>query len=211
MKFLLHFQQDLQQNASSIQSGKWSSGQGSWLQVQRYRFDSRRYQIFWEAVDLERGPLSLVSTTEELLGRKSSGFGLESREYCRGYQMRWPRDTLYMQKLALTSMTRAGRSAGIVRSRTKDTVFLMNDLTYQIPWVNGDHYKTVSTFNMSVKLTQFNVLLVLPSSWAILTAPKRPSSCSQYTSAFSLPSTQLHHSAEECDWASCIFCNQQGK
>jgi hypothetical protein len=35
-------------------------------------------------VGLERGPLSLVSTIEELLGRKSSGFGLESREYCRG-------------------------------------------------------------------------------------------------------------------------------
>jgi hypothetical protein len=29
-------------------------------------------------VGLERGPLSLVSTTEELLGRKSSGSGLES-------------------------------------------------------------------------------------------------------------------------------------
>jgi hypothetical protein len=34
-------------------------------------------------VGLERGPLSLVSTTEEQLGRKSSGFGLENREYCR--------------------------------------------------------------------------------------------------------------------------------
>jgi hypothetical protein len=42
-------------------------------------FDSRRYQIFWEVVGLERGPLSLVSTTEELLGRKSSGSGLESQ------------------------------------------------------------------------------------------------------------------------------------
>jgi hypothetical protein len=29
-----------------------------------------------KVVGLERGPLSLVSTTEELLGRKSSGFGL---------------------------------------------------------------------------------------------------------------------------------------
>jgi hypothetical protein len=36
-------------------------------------FDSLRYQIFWEVVGLERGPLSLVSTTEELLGRESSG------------------------------------------------------------------------------------------------------------------------------------------
>jgi hypothetical protein len=34
------------------------------------------YQIFREEVVLERGPLSLVSTTEELLGRKSSGSGL---------------------------------------------------------------------------------------------------------------------------------------
>jgi hypothetical protein len=29
----------------------------------------------------ERGPFSLVSTIEELLGRKSSGFGLENRDY----------------------------------------------------------------------------------------------------------------------------------
>jgi hypothetical protein len=55
-----------------------SSGQGSWLQIQSSVFDSRRYQIFWEVVDLERGPLSLVSTIEELLGRKSSGSGLEN-------------------------------------------------------------------------------------------------------------------------------------
>jgi hypothetical protein len=45
----------------------WSSGQSSWLQIQRSGFDSRRYQIFWEVVSLERGPLSLVSTTEEPL------------------------------------------------------------------------------------------------------------------------------------------------
>jgi hypothetical protein len=33
-------------------------------------FGSRHYEIFWEVVDLEGGPYSLVSTTEELLGRK---------------------------------------------------------------------------------------------------------------------------------------------
>jgi hypothetical protein len=33
-----------------------------------------------EVVGLERGPLSLVSTTEEILG---SGSGLENREYGR--------------------------------------------------------------------------------------------------------------------------------
>jgi hypothetical protein len=32
-------------------------------------------------VGLESGPLSLVSTTEELLGRKNIGSGLENREY----------------------------------------------------------------------------------------------------------------------------------
>jgi hypothetical protein len=34
-------------------------------------------------VGLKRGPLSLVSIIEELLGRNSSGSGLESREYGR--------------------------------------------------------------------------------------------------------------------------------
>jgi hypothetical protein len=67
---------------------------------------------------LERGPLSLVSTIEELLGRKNSGSGLENREYGRGDPLRSPRDTLYPQWLALTSSTSGGRSVGIVRLRT---------------------------------------------------------------------------------------------
>jgi hypothetical protein len=48
----------------------WSSGQSSWLQIQSSGFDFRCYQILREVVGLERGPLSLVSTTEELLDRK---------------------------------------------------------------------------------------------------------------------------------------------
>jgi hypothetical protein len=32
-------------------------------------FDSRLYQIFWEVVGLKQGPLSLVSTIEELTER----------------------------------------------------------------------------------------------------------------------------------------------
>jgi hypothetical protein len=48
----------------------WSSGQSSWLQIQKSGLDSRRYQIFWEIVGLERDPLSLVSTIEELLEKK---------------------------------------------------------------------------------------------------------------------------------------------
>jgi hypothetical protein len=64
-------------------------------------FDSRRFQIFWEAVGLERGPLSLVRTIEELLGRNSSGSGQENRDYEAGNPLRWPRNILYPQKLAL--------------------------------------------------------------------------------------------------------------
>jgi hypothetical protein len=41
-------------------------------------FDSRRYQIFWEVVGLERGPYNLVRIIEELL-QGNSGFGLENR------------------------------------------------------------------------------------------------------------------------------------
>jgi hypothetical protein len=49
-----------------------------------------------KVVGLERGPLSLVSTTEELLDP---------------------------QKLAITSPTSGGRSVGIVRSRTQTMEF----------------------------------------------------------------------------------------
>jgi hypothetical protein len=65
-------------------------------------------------VGLERGPLSPLSTIEELLGRKS-GSGLEIRECGR-------RDS-YPEKLALTSRTSGGRSVSIVRSRTEATEF----------------------------------------------------------------------------------------
>jgi hypothetical protein len=56
----------------------WPSGQGSWLQIQRAGFDSRRYQFFWEVMGLERGPLSLVRIIEELF-QGNSGSGLENR------------------------------------------------------------------------------------------------------------------------------------
>jgi hypothetical protein len=86
-----------------------------------FGFSSRRYQIFWEVVGLEWGPLSLVSATEELLRSNNSGFGLENREYGRGDPLRWPRDILYPQNLALSSPSSCGRSVGIVRLQTKAT------------------------------------------------------------------------------------------
>jgi hypothetical protein len=67
-------QSDLQRlgnNFCSYNGGSplWSSGQSSWLQIRRPGFDSRHYQEKI-VVGLERGALSLVSTTEELLDRK---------------------------------------------------------------------------------------------------------------------------------------------
>jgi hypothetical protein len=52
-----------------------------------------------KVVGLERGPLSLVSTTEELLDKKSSGSCLENREYGRRDPSRCPRVTIYPQKV----------------------------------------------------------------------------------------------------------------
>jgi hypothetical protein len=46
---------------------------------------------------------------------------------------RWPRGTLYLQKLALTSPTSGGRLVGIVRSRTQATEF---SLVYVFPFVS---------------------------------------------------------------------------
>jgi hypothetical protein len=100
----------------------WSSGQSSWLHIQRSGFNYQHYQIFWEVVDLERSPLSLVSTIE-LLERKSSGSSLENWDHGHRDPSRWPRGTLYTQKLALTSLTSSGHSAGIIHSQTQATEF----------------------------------------------------------------------------------------
>jgi hypothetical protein len=74
-------------------------------------------------VGLERAPLSLVSTTEELLGRKSSGSGLEIREHGRTDPSRLPCGILYPQKLVLAPPTSSGRSVSIVRSWTQARKF----------------------------------------------------------------------------------------
>jgi hypothetical protein len=84
-------------------------------------------------VGLDRGPLSLVNTTEELLGRKSSGSCLENRDYSRrGSATLTTWHPLYSQKLALTSSTSGDRSVGTVRSRTQDTEFF---LSVSILWI----------------------------------------------------------------------------
>jgi hypothetical protein len=67
------------------------------------------------------GAISLPSIIEDLLDRKSSSYGPESRDYGGRDTSRWPYGTLYQQKLALTSPTSSGRSVGIVSSQTQAT------------------------------------------------------------------------------------------
>jgi hypothetical protein len=57
----------------------WSSGQSSAYRSRGPGFDSRRYQMFWGVMGLERGPLSLMRIIEELFQGTSSS-SLENRD-----------------------------------------------------------------------------------------------------------------------------------
>jgi hypothetical protein len=61
---------DLAPSSLYVRPPLWSSGQSSWLHIRRPGFNSSHYQKKKKVAGLERGPLSLVSTTEELLDRK---------------------------------------------------------------------------------------------------------------------------------------------
>jgi hypothetical protein len=73
-------------------------------------------------VGLERGPLSLVNTIEELLERNSSGSGLETREYGGGDRLRGPRSNPLSAKV--------GTNFAYNRSRTKAMEFVFVLLAY---------------------------------------------------------------------------------
>jgi hypothetical protein len=73
-------------------------------------------------VGLERGPLSLVSTIEELLERKNSGSGLGNENTAVGIRHA-DHVAPSIRTLVLTSLKIGGRSVGIVRSRTQATEF----------------------------------------------------------------------------------------
>jgi hypothetical protein len=93
-------------------------------------FDSRLYHIFWEVVELERGSLSLVRITDELLERKVAAPVQKTEINSRGDSLCWPRDTLYALKLALTSPTSGGRSVDIIHWRTKAPEFFFCSCFY---------------------------------------------------------------------------------
>jgi hypothetical protein len=73
---------------------------------------------------VDRDPLGRVRTTDVLLEWKNCVSDLENRDYGRGDSLRWPRDTLSPQKLALTSPTCGDGSEGIVRSRDQSMAFV---------------------------------------------------------------------------------------
>jgi hypothetical protein len=76
-------------------------------------------------VGLERGPLSLVSTIEELLLRKSSGSSLESRGYGLGIRRADYATPLYLQEVGTNFADKRRSSDDIVRFRTKATELLL--------------------------------------------------------------------------------------
>jgi hypothetical protein len=87
---------------------------------------------FSDVVGLERGPLSLVSTTEELLEKEkvaapvwkaeNTAIGIRYAEHVAPSNCK---------KLALTLPTRDGSPVGIVRSRAQATEFVL-DLRIQV-------------------------------------------------------------------------------
>jgi hypothetical protein len=76
-----------------------------------------------KVVGLERGPLSLVCTTEELLDKKSCGSCLEIENTAVGIRDADHVAPSIRRKLAITSPTSGGRSVGIVRLRTQTMEF----------------------------------------------------------------------------------------
>jgi hypothetical protein len=155
---------------SYFQLPLWSSGQSSWLQIQRLGFDSRRYQIFWEVVNLERGPLSLMSTIEELLARKSSGSVQENREYgCRG-PLRWPRDTPPSAKVVTNFAHNGGSSVGIVRFQTHSTEFFIR--YFQCGWFTLRHHLLCIFVKNIVPPQNYLVSRLCPSSGFLNTRGK---------------------------------------
>jgi hypothetical protein len=114
------------------------------------------------------GPLRLVSTIEELIGRKCSGSGLENQEYGRRYTLRWSRGYLFPQKWALSSPTSGDRSVCIARSRTqaREFSFLCTVSDCFNKWFYRIYYRTLETA-LDIKWIEWFYDLHFPFSFYI--------------------------------------------
>jgi hypothetical protein len=74
-------------------------------------------------VRLERGPLSLVSTTEELLDRKVAAPVYKTENTAVGIRQADHVAPFIRKKLSITSPTSGGHLVGIVRPRTQTMEF----------------------------------------------------------------------------------------
>jgi hypothetical protein len=74
-------------------------------------------------VRLERGPLNLVSTIEELLDRKVAAPVSKTENTAVGIRHADQVAPSIRKKLAITSPTSGGRSVGVVRSRIQTMEF----------------------------------------------------------------------------------------
>jgi hypothetical protein len=98
----------------------WPSGQNSWLQIQR------SWVRFPELPDFLRSSGSGTGSTQPREYNWGATWMEKKKLEINGREdpLRWPRDTLYPQKLALTSPTSGGRSVGMVRLRAKASEFV---------------------------------------------------------------------------------------
>jgi hypothetical protein len=103
-------------------------------------------------VILERGPLSLGSTIEELFGRNYSCSGLETENTTVRIRCADQATPLYPQMLALISPTSGGLLVGIIRSQTKATQF-------RVSFLNGGQIRCRFNFSSSQNYGIYFVVL----------------------------------------------------